>query len=282
MRGKERILSFFHSKELLNAPKKLSPKRKPENLSSPCKEVYSFSQEDKEVNLNTEDEFSDYSPLKDAPLRVKNKENNFFFDIAYGIPFFVPREQSFSRELFLVYLPREIEEAKRDIERFLVLSWSSIYLIVEEEKYEKYLSLVTLSPKITLIFCKKNKRCYAMKELWNLAHKFPHSLIFYFLGSDIVKKGLEEEISSSLLDSRWIEILSDFPSIDMLAWKANSEGYVWYNAFWIKSSYLVSLKEPPENKKNFYYMEWLTEKLFPYSVLQTCRDKCNLGEYYYS
>jgi len=319
MQGKERILSFFRSKDLLNAkkifrrelenplslhskaysfsqreeePEKLlslhskaysfsQREEEPKKLLSPRKEAYSFSQGETEVNLNTEEDFNDYSLLKNAPLQVKNKENNLSFNIAYGTPFYVPREQSCPRKLFLVYVVGEIEKAKEDIKRFSCLSWSFIYLIVEAEKSDKYLPLVTLFPNIILIFCKKNKGYYAMGELWNLAHKFHHGLIFYFMGSDILKKGVEEEIFS-LLDNRWLEILADFPSVDILAWKANSKGHVWYNAFWVKSSYLRKLKEPPGNKKNFYYMKWLAARISPYSILQTCREKCNLGEYYYS
>ena len=111
-----------------------------------------------------------------------------------------------------------------------------------------------------------------IKKVWELSKSEDNRLIFYFHGKGLsymknkffyIRQPLEKLIFKLLIDE-WkqnLETIQRFDSIDKVGILSGGNGFLWFN-FWIaKSSYIKGLEKPIKTKRACYYEDWLGRTL---------------------
>ena len=113
-----------------------------------------------------------------------------------------------------------------------------------------------------------NKEYEGIKRVYELAKEDDDKLILYFHGKGLsylsnkyfyIRQPLEKFIFN-LIIGNWEKNLEKFyriHSISKIGILSGGNGWLWFN-FWIaKSSYLGKLEKPKKTKRAFYYEDWL-------------------------
>lgn len=142
------------------------------------------------------------------------------------------------------------------------------------EKYGYYNYEITYSEN-------KYKEYEGINKVWEISknNNSKESLIFYFHGKGIsyftnkyfyIRQPIERFIFKKIF-AKWeknIELLIRFKSISKLGILSGGNGWLWFN-FWIaKSSYIKNLEKPLERNRACYYEDWLGR----YDI-ENCNDK---------
>lgn len=111
-----------------------------------------------------------------------------------------------------------------------------------------------------------------IKKVWELSKSEDNRLIFYFHGKGLsymknkfvyIRQPIEKLIFKLLIDE-WeknLETFKRFNSIDKIGILSGGNGWLWFN-FWIaKSSYIKGLQKPIKTKRACYYEDWLGRTL---------------------
>lgn len=115
--------------------------------------------------------------------------------------------------------------------------------------------------------------------VWELANKDPDAIYLYFHS-----KGMRYNYNSRALDERrifqevicpWVKIINIFSSqkhINKIGYGSPYEGYVWFNFWWARGSYLKECVEPILTSNRWYYEHWLQMKITntPVSSYKEC------------
>ncbi len=124
--------------------------------------------------------------------------------------------------------------------------------------------------KCEILFSKnKNKEYEGINKVWKLSKiNKEEKFIIYFHGKGIsyiqnnffyIRQPLEKLIFN-LLIMKWqqnIELISRFKSIDKIGILSGGNGWLWFN-FWIaKSTYISQLEKPKKRNRACYYEDWL-------------------------
>lgn len=124
-----------------------------------------------------------------------------------------------------------------------------------------------------VVFHKNNEDCYEypgiqlVYSLANQNHSSTHYILYFHSKSMSRYKGVREEFEKSLhstVIAPWKHVLSIFnnhPSIDKIGWSASEYGFMWYNYWWVRSSYIVKVESPVKTSRRHYYEDWLCRVL---------------------
>lgn len=108
-----------------------------------------------------------------------------------------------------------------------------------------------------------------IRKVWELGLLPEESFILYFHGRGIshLKLGPHrrnrqraEQRLFSLVVAQWrqnLRWLLQIPSADKLGLSSGGNGWVWYNFWWARSSYIRHLEKPIVTDRRHYYEDWL-------------------------
>ena len=127
----------------------------------------------------------------------------------------------------------------------------------------------------------KYKEYEGINKVWEISrtHNSKESLIFYFHGKGMsyynnkyfyIRQPIERFIFKNLF-YRWkknIELLIRFKSVNKLGMLSGGNGWLWFNFWIVKSSYIKNLEKPLERNRACYYEEWLGR-----FEIENCSDK---------
>ena len=150
-----------------------------------------------------------------------------------------------------------------------------IICIRNSDKDEKYIRDIMKSLEInknfktSLIFKNDDHMEYeGINKVWELSQLDDKRLIMYFHGKGLsymknkffyIRQPLEKFIFKLLIDE-WeknLETLLRFKSIKKIGILSGGNGWLWFN-FWIaKGSYIKKLQKPLKTKRACYYEDWL-------------------------
>jgi hypothetical protein len=112
-------------------------------------------------------------------------------------------------------------------------------------------------------------------KVWDLAqmYKNENDLFFYFHS-----KGMSHHPSYAynkhdnynviMRDIEYIkEIFDIFPSIDKVGYFSGGIGWIWYNFWYARGSYISRLERPIQTERRYYYEDWLSR------IVQSEEDK---------
>jgi hypothetical protein len=107
--------------------------------------------------------------------------------------------------------------------------------------------------------------------VWNVAQRIPvsqrnNSVILYFHSKGMSNgkkdriKTDENEMLTRYVIQPWREIVSRFqsdPFLNKAGFAAAEHGWIWYNFWWARASYVANCPEPMLTNRRHYYEDWL-------------------------
>lgn len=163
-----------------------------------------------------------------------------------------------------------------------------------------------------------NIECYYENEfeyrgiykVWQLGQTYntKNDIILYFHSKGVThfpsyESNAHDSYNIILKDINKIkEIFTIFPKIDKIGFCNSNLGWVWYNFWYARGSYINNVETPIKTERRHYYEDWLGRQLYnnddtfseqerPYSIYNACLDNCygfhtnghtifNIGSYY--
>ena len=163
-----------------------------------------------------------------------------------------------------------------------------------------------------------NIECYYENEfeyrgilkVWQLGqmHNTKNDIILYFHSKGVThfpnyESNAHDNYNIILKDINKIkEIFTIFPKIDKIGFCNSNLGWVWYNFWYARGSYINNVETPIKTERRHYYEDWLGRQLYNnqdkfceqercYSIYNTCSRNCygfhtdkhtiaNIGSYY--
>jgi hypothetical protein len=96
----------------------------------------------------------------------------------------------------------------------------------------------------------------------------PQHYLLYFHSKSISRfKGKRERIERALhttVIAPWKKVLNifhDHPSIDKVGSTCSGMGWVWWNYWWVRASYLAQVETPLKTPRRHYYEDWICRRL---------------------
>jgi len=136
---------------------------------------------------------------------------------------------------------------------------------IKQQVYECFL------PSHKILFHVNNEDCHEYPGI-QLVHALacangsPNHYLLYFHSKGITRfRGREREMVEKNLHrtviAQWRHVLEIFeihPQIDKVGSTASTEGWIWWNYWWARASYVVRVEIPVKTERRHYYKDWLS------------------------
>ena len=103
-----------------------------------------------------------------------------------------------------------------------------------------------------------------IRKVWEVARENASSqdLIFYFHSKGVTHTQKFAPHSNAIYTNlfemqRIIEVFGTFPTVDKVGYYPSKAGWIWYNFWAARGSYLSTVEEPVITKRRHYYEDWL-------------------------
>ena len=106
-------------------------------------------------------------------------------------------------------------------------------------------------------------------KVWELGqiYKDTNDIILYFHSKGVTRNRLYESNKNDnyniiLKDINEIyDIFTTFPSIDKIGYYSGGIGWIWYNFWYSRGSYIHQVEKPIKTSRRHYYEDWLSRKV---------------------
>jgi len=153
-------------------------------------------------------------------------------------------------------------------------SFFYIVAIIEKEKEEEFKNRVILEldgfNNCCFNFYPENEHEYrGILHVWRLAqvHSDKNDVFLYFHSkgithNDSYSKNINDNYNIILQDQNKIkEIFDLFPQIDKIGYLSGGIGWIWFNFWFARGSYLSKVERPIKTERRHYYEDWLGRQL---------------------
>jgi hypothetical protein len=152
--------------------------------------------------------------------------------------------------------------------------------------YHDYVTnlIKTIIPDATIYLSIENQYEYpGIHLVWELANKKPDNIFLYFHS-----KGMSYPTLSRRHDERqifqevilpWRKVLNIFRDnneIDKVGFGSSKDGFMWFNFWWARGSYLIGCEEPIVSDNRWYYEVWVANTIT--GKPRTCADCFSLAD----
>lgn len=132
---------------------------------------------------------------------------------------------------------------------------------------------------------------HGINKVWELSQDNSNNITLYFHSKGISRIPLITEDNCRLDNEKYlfnsvinnwqknILILSYFENINKLGSVHSNIGFIWYNFWWVKGSYVKLCEKPIKTERRHYYEDWLCRKLKNNLNELNCSLDKNLNEY---
>jgi hypothetical protein len=157
----------------------------------------------------------------------------------------------------------------------------------EEQSFRE--KIATLYPRAQVHCNYTNQHEYpGILKVWELGqqHSSPTDVILYFQSKGITHESTYN--GSGMSENRWTVILENpgliteifdiFPGVDKIGALAGGIGWIWYNFWFARGSYLNRVERPILTDRRHYYEDWLARVVEPGDNLPET-ERCNLSYY---
>lgn len=100
--------------------------------------------------------------------------------------------------------------------------------------------------------------------VWELANKYPENIFLYFhskgMSGNINQRTMLERLLFQEVIVKWkkiLNILGEREKINKIGLAASEQGWMWFNFWWARGSYLINCEEPIITPDRYYYEDWL-------------------------
>lgn len=173
-----------------------------------------------------------------------------------------------------IYGSQLIREQLRDLSHTAIMCPLHIVLSVPLS-WDKTLleDLRNILYMFTIFFHIEHEDCFeypGIRKVYSLATTNPSSshYILYFHSKSMSRyQGVREDFEQTLHSTvivPWKKVLAIFyshPTIDKIGWSASGFGFIWYNYWWARASYLSTIESPVKTPRRHYYEDWLCRVL---------------------
>jgi len=160
----------------------------------------------------------------------------------------------------------------------------------------------TVSPNMELQFRKKVLEMYPFAKIechydneyeyrgilkvWDLGqiHNAPTDIILYFHSKGLThytsyERNRHDDYNIILKDFKKIKnIYTLFPTVDKIGHSAGGLGWIWYNFWFARGSYISCLEKPLKTERRHYYEDWLGRKVEPRDQYPDIERRCDYYE----
>ena len=190
---------------------------------------------------------------------------------------------------------------------------ATIYIVATIEEYNQVAFreiILKHFPNVIIECYYENEFEYrGIKKVWELGqiHNNKNDILLYFHSKGIThnpwyKFNKEDNYNIILKDIELIkEIFKIFPKIDKIGYSSGGAGWIWYNFWYVRGSYISQVERPVKTTRRHYYEDYIARKVadcdkycleerpfsFYENTLNTCynfyTDKINIkniGSYY--
>lgn len=119
--------------------------------------------------------------------------------------------------------------------------------------------------------------------VWELATFHPEDIYLYFHSKGMSYNGGrthdEQQIFQEVI-CPWKKVINIFNSmnhINKIGLTASQEGWLWFNFWWARGTYLAECEEPIISANRYYYEDWLHRKL-PNTIPSSYRECYSLAD----
>lgn len=126
-------------------------------------------------------------------------------------------------------------------------------------------------PSHNIIFHINNEDCHEYPGI-QLVHSLASAngsanhYLLYFHSKGITRfRGEREMVEKNLhktVIAQWkhvLEIFETYPKIDKIGSTASDAGFIWWNYWWARASYLIHVEIPIKTERRHYYEDWLSK-----------------------
>jgi hypothetical protein len=188
------------------------------------------------------------------------------------------------------YAPLFIAQME-DLKQSGLLERAKLFIVACTSEWTFLHHVQALVPQAEVdIHTENNHEYFGISKVWQLAQNDPNKIILYFHSKGISRIAqpsenfprtyLERRIFALVIRdwARILHIFDVFPSVDKVGVFGSPQGWIWYNFFWVRSSYAAGLEEPVETERRWYYEEWLARYL-PKNRKEKGEKVCNQENY---
>lgn len=175
--------------------------------------------------------------------------------------------------IFVVYFincllnPNYLEWLKAQIN--YVINWNvTIYILATCNFSDEIIIKKNINnKKIKIKFNRKNLHEYpGIKKVWELGqtHNKYNDIILYYHSKDITHNDHYKEIKCNKIIKNIDlikDIFSSFPQVDKIGESCSNSGFIWYNYWFVRGSYINKLERPIITTNRYYYESWLSKIL---------------------
>lgn len=131
------------------------------------------------------------------------------------------------------------------LEKLFVNQCQKVFFHIVHENCHEY-------PGIELIYCIANNDSSAS-----------HYLLYFHSKGMTRFHGHRERVEIALhktVIAKWPSILNIFethPNIDKIGSTSSQSGWIWWNYWWVRASYIINVEKPIKTSRRHYYEDWL-------------------------
>jgi len=138
----------------------------------------------------------------------------------------------------------------------------------EEDNFRK--KLLKMYPNIIIEFYYDNEYEYrGILKIWELGqiHNTPNDILLYFHSKGLTYHKQYESNKNDCCNiilhniDKVKEIFDIFPSIDKVGYYSGGCGWIWYNFWYARGSYISKVEKPIKTERRHYYEDWLGRKV---------------------
>lgn len=193
-------------------------------------------------------------------LNIQNNENYEKYDlyIVYYINCLVNKN-------YLDWLINQIDIVKNYDSKIYIIA-----TILESNEKEFKKSVLKLFPNVTIECYYENEFEYkGILKVWELGQIYnkTNDIILYFHSKGIThhtnyESNKNDNYNIILKDINKIkEIFTIFQSIDKIGYCSGGIGWIWYNFWYARGSYINKVEKPIKTTRRHYYEDWLGRKI---------------------
>jgi hypothetical protein len=150
---------------------------------------------------------------------------------------------------------------------------SSIYIVavIEQEKEEAFRDTVwKMFPNVKIDCYYENEFEYrGVLKVWELGRIYntPNDIFLYFHSKGVTHNPCYEynrfDNYNALLYNfdKTKEVFTIFPEIDKVGFHSGGIGWMWFNFWYARGSYIFQVERPIKTERRHYYEDWLSRKV---------------------
>ena len=222
--------------------------------------------------------------LKKRKTRRQRGGSNLVFHIVYSA-YLDTKGSSWENSRAKALVTQQLQ----DLVDFGLTQAKSIHIILTAPKKSDYnnstdllfdeavASIKSILPSAIIERIAGNKYEYpGIRRVWDLANKTQEdadkTLILYFHSKGMINgntssiKTPEAEMLTNAVIKPWKEIIDRFqkePTLNKAGYAAPDAGFIWYNFWWARASYLKGCPRPILTERRHYYEDWLGRRKVP-------------------